>query len=97
MQRVEYTHFSPFVNSTFTAQRADMQVELHLLQVATKTSKRNNNFRENPFTLVFRCPLKFILPQGLYRMATTRFEPMEIFITAVGADTEGVIYHALFD
>jgi hypothetical protein len=97
MQRVEYTYFTPFVNSTFTAQRADMQVELDLLQVATKANKHNRYFRENPFTLVFRCALKVILPQGLYKMATTGFEPMEIFITAVGADADGIVYHAVFD
>ncbi|WP_445681330.1 DUF6916 family protein [Radicibacter daui] len=97
MQRVEYTHFMPFINNTFTARRAEAQVEMDLLQVSTKTSKRNNYFRENPFTLVFRCALKVILPQGLYNMATAGFEPMDIFITAVGADADGVIYHAVFD
>ncbi|MDG5497366.1 hypothetical protein [Niveispirillum sp. BGYR6] len=70
---------------------------MDLIQVAKKTLKRNVHLRENPFTLVFRSALKVILPQGMYRMATTGFEPQMIFITAVGADADGIIYHAVFD
>lgn len=97
MQGVNHSHFEPFVNSVFTGMKADIQAEFKLLQVSVKKRTGQYLFRENPFTLVFRCARKVILPQGLYKMATTNFDPMDIFVTAVGADADGIIYHAVFD
>lgn len=97
MQGVNHSHFDPFVNSVFTGMKADIQAEFKLIQVSVRRRINKGLFRENPFTLVFRCARKIILPQGLYQMATTNFDTMDIFVTAVGADAEGIIYHAVFD
>lgn len=97
MQRIEHASFTPFVARTFSGERDDLRAEFDLLQVHVKSRPPLGSLRENPFTLVFRCARKVILPQGLYRMATTDFDPMMIFIAPVGADADGIIYHAVFD
>lgn len=97
MRIVEHAYFSAFVGTRFSGQREGLMADFDLLQVHVKKREPLGFLRSEPFTLVFRCALKIILPQGLYRMAAVDFEPMEIFITAVGADAGGTIYHAVFD
>ena len=49
------------------------------------------------FTLIFRGPAAPRLPQRLYRLEHARLGTVQIFLTAVAGNEEGIFYEAVFN
>ena len=49
-----------------------------------------------PFSLTFRGPAQPLLPQGTYEFDHPRLGPLAIFIVPIGAESDGVLYQAIF-
>jgi hypothetical protein len=48
------------------------------------------------FALHFRGPSSPHLPQGIYRMDHAKMGTLEIFITAIAAEPDGILYESVF-
>lgn len=52
--------------------------------------------RRTPFSLVFRGPLRPVLPQRIYRIEHEAMGNFELFLVPIGPDGEGMRYEAVF-
>jgi hypothetical protein len=75
----------PFENST--------TAELELIEVVGTMSTP----RQEQFSLFFRGPLEYLLPQSTYHMEHDKMGAMDIFIVPVGREQEGFRYEAVFN
>ena len=53
--------------------------------------------RQQQFSLFFRGPLVYLLPQGTYHMEHEKMGPVSIFIVPVGREQDGFRYEAVFN
>jgi hypothetical protein len=49
-----------------------------------------------PFSLVFRGPPQFVLPQRIYRFEHEALGELDIFVVPIGRTAAGVAYEAIF-
>ncbi len=83
--------FDPHVNSTFSVQLApDLRVDLELVQI---TEKRYSNTES--FSLFFRGPRDIYLASMMHRLEHEAMGVLDVLITPVGKDDEGVNYQAV--
>jgi hypothetical protein len=104
-----YEAFAPLVGSTFRIEFTDGSIDLRLDEVTALPPPRRKSSagdpvpatdvatRQQPFTVLFRGPVKPRLPQHTYRMTEPSFpEPLDIFIVPVSVDGDGHVYQAVF-
>ena len=82
-------------NSFRILQDADEQIELDLIDVRGLRGTAGVDGR--PFSLLFRGPPAFIIPQNTYVMTHERLGALTIFIVPVGRTADGVHYEAVFN
>ena len=79
---------------------ATAPVEMELVEAAgssTNSSPGGQSSKRVPFTVVFRGPLKPLLPQRIYTLEHDMLGSLEIFIVPIGPDGErGMRYEAVF-
>jgi hypothetical protein len=93
--------FSPFINSTFRVV-LDGSPPIDLILVSA--TEVNEDYRKGrglaertPFSIIFRGPMRPILPQAIYHMEHEGLGPLDIFIVPIGPDLEGMQYEAVFN
>ena len=77
----------------------DMSREMVLVEVTSlgeRALRPGGTGRRECFSLVFRGPSEPVLPQAIYRFASERTGPMDVFIVPIGSDPEGSLYEAVF-
>ena len=88
--------FEPAVGEFFTIAFTDARFDLRLREVTALMHHIPHIHRRPPFSLLFVCPDRRILNQGIYAIEHERLGMLEIFLVPVGADEDGVQYEAVF-
>jgi hypothetical protein len=52
--------------------------------------------RRAPYSLIFRGPIRPILPQRIYRLCQPVMGEIDLFLVPIGPDGEGMRYEAVF-
>jgi hypothetical protein len=60
-------------------------------------ARRQRGAREQPFNLLFRGPLKPLLPQRTYRLANELLGELELFLVPLGPEGGEQRYEAVFN
>lgn len=101
MSGMSSADFRAYLNQVFTIHVPDhAPIPLELIEVREADQRRvMPNTKRHPFTLLFRGPKEFYLPQYDYRMETAKGESVSIFIVPIGLNTEGsgMLYEAVFN
>jgi hypothetical protein len=69
------------------------EAELELIEVV----ETMRTPRQQQFSVFFRGPLDYLLPQATYQMEHEKLGAMQIFIVPVGREQEGFRYEAVFN
>jgi len=85
--------FEPHVGDAFTIAATPVPIEL-VLESATAIGEWPGG--RQPFSLTFRGPCDPLLAQGIRRVEHERLGALEIFIVALGRDSESTTYEAVF-
>lgn len=80
------TKFGISLNNSQTA-------ELELIEVLETMSTP----RQEQFSIFFRGPLDYLLPQSTYHMAHEKMGEIDIFLVPVGREQDGFRYEAVFN
>ena len=95
MRALKLGDFTPHVGSRFRLESdaGDLVIELS----AAEAGGVADGPREDPsFSLTFRGPVEPILPQRIYRLDHAVMGALDIFLVPIGADSNGVVYEAVF-
>lgn len=95
MTQLVFEDFKDHVGSTFTV--VDPATTLTLDSVELLPSQFRRPDLRPPFSLLFRGPGEFILPQKLYAMKHAVMGELSLFLVPIGKDQHGVRYEALFN
>jgi hypothetical protein len=86
-----------FAENLNTKFRIPMQsssaAELELIEVVEARSTS----RQQQFSVFFRGPLEYLLPQATYHMEHEKMGAMDLFIVPVGREQDGFRYEAVFN
>ncbi len=86
--------FAENVNTKFRIPlESSRAAELELIEVVEARSTS----RQQQFSVFFRGPLEYILPQATYHMEHEKMGAMDLFIVPVGREPEGFRYEAVFN
>lgn len=86
--------FAENLNTKFTIPlEASSTTELELIEVMEARSTS----RQQQFSVFFRGPLEYILPQGTYHMEHEKMGAIDIFIVPVSRKQDGFHYEAVFN
>ena len=96
-----HASFAPLVGKRFRLQVSDgKKIEVELIE-ATKLpvhpGRGEQAARREPFSLLFRGPKEFILPQRTYPVEQETLGKAEIFLVPIGPDAVGQRYEAVFN
>ncbi|MCM3876751.1 MAG: hypothetical protein NEA02_10065 [Thermoanaerobaculia bacterium] len=70
---------------------------LTLIEATDLSRPESPGPRRSPFSLVFRGPMKPVLPQRTYALEHASLGRLEIFIVPIGPDASGMRYEAVFN
>lgn len=90
MQDFTAAVFEPHLQTTFTL--AEPRVDMVLAEVNAP-----NGATSRPFTLIFRGPGNFALPQQIYSMNHAGLGELELFLVPVGPREGSMQYEAVFN
>lgn len=86
--------FAENLNTKFSIQLEDSKAaELELIEVVEASSTS----RQRQFSVFFRGPLEYMLPQGTYHMEHEKMGALDLFIVPVGREQDGFRYEAVFN
>jgi hypothetical protein len=86
--------FSENLNTTFRIPfQSGETAELELVEVVETMLTPT----QQQFSIFFRGPLEYLLPQGTYRMEHEKMGAIDIFIVPVGKEQDGFHYEAVFN
>jgi hypothetical protein len=86
--------FAENLNTKFRIQlEASNTVELELIEVL----ETMRTLRQQQFSVFFRGPLDYLLPQGTYHMEHKKMGTVSLFIVPVGREQDGFRYEAVFN
>lgn len=86
--------FAENLNTKFRIPLEDSRAaELELIEVVEARSTS----RQRQFSIFFRGPLEYILPQGTYHMEHEKMGALDLFIVPVGREQDGFHYEAVFN
>lgn len=95
-ERLTKDLFAENLNTQFRFRPTPEKVlELELTEVSTKEYLRAAGM--DHFSLVFRGPADFFLPQSTYRVEHERMGEFDLFIVPIRRDAEGFYYQAVFN
>ena len=99
----ELTHemFEPLVGKPFRLHVGDGKaIEVELIQASRLPAYGGRNgapAAREPFSLLFRGPTGFVLPQRMYALEQEPLGRVEIFLVPIGPDEVGQRYEAVFN
>jgi hypothetical protein len=93
-EQLSKTFFSESMNTLFRLQ-ADLgeMIDLELIELKEGYSSS----RQEQFSITFRGPGNFILPQKTYRVEHDRIGQFDLFIVPIGQDKTSTYYEAVFN
>jgi uncharacterized protein DUF6916 len=93
--------FEPLIGKIFRLQAsAEKVLEVALVQadkLPPYAGRGAKALKREPFSLVFRGPKEFVLPQQLYALEQETLGRVEIFLVPIGPDEIGQRYEAVFN
>jgi hypothetical protein len=92
--------FEPLIGTSFRLRVGEKVLELALVQAVKLTAYPGRDGKmpkRQPFSLVFRGPREFMLPQQIYALEQDTLGPVEIFLVPIGPDDIGQRYEAVFN
>jgi hypothetical protein len=88
------TMFSESLNSTFLIDGVGNDlVTLELVELRNGYSDPGTE----SFSLLFRGPGTFVMPQQIYKLRHDRFGELDLFLVPVSRDANGVYYEVVFN
>ena len=94
---VQLSSFQPLVGQAFAlhpdAASADA---LDVVLVQATALAHGEGRPRTPFSLVFRGPLRPVMPQQIYRIEHAELGALDIFLVPIGPDAHGMRYEAVF-
>lgn len=98
LEQLTIESFEPHVGSSFWAVfESGGKVELRLERVGRVMASEAARLQRTAFSLFFRGPKSYKLPQQTYMISHESFpEPQGIFLVPVGDQPDGYIYEAVF-
>jgi hypothetical protein len=93
LDKLSHAGFAEQVNSKFFLRSEDREIELELSQV----SELKVTPGQEVFSLVFRGPATFVLPQQCYQLEHDQMGAFDILIVPIRRDDKGVYYEAVFN
>lgn len=94
MSHLTHANFQQRLHTSFHLQlEGDAPVDL----VLTEVSDLKTTPRQEIFSIYFRGPAEFVLPQSIYRLAHATLESCELFLVPISRDSAGVMYEAVFN
>ena len=92
--QLTHADFQQRLHSRFRLEREGGDpVDLELADVSELRTTR----RQEMFSIFFRGPAEFVLPQSIYRLEHETLERCELFLVPIGRDSNGVTYEAVFN
>ena len=91
--------FAPHVGTTFRLypdESHGLDVELVTVTNPGAQTAASEQPRRIPFSLVFRGPGNFVLPQRIYRIEHAAIGTFDLFLVPIGPDQAGMRYEAIF-
>ena len=86
--------FSENLNTKFRIPlESSNAAELELIEVVGTLSSP----RQEQFSVFFRGPLNYLLPQGTYQMEHEKMGELALFIVPIGREQDGFRYEAVFN
>ena len=95
--RLTLADFAPLVGERFRLELpADAGEALELIEAEPFTTRRGPP-RSKAFSLIFRAPMAFEIPQVTVRLHHEAIGTTDLFVVTVGADDEGRLLEAVFN
>ncbi|HET9526145.1 MAG TPA: hypothetical protein VFO99_08265 [Pyrinomonadaceae bacterium] len=90
--------FSQHLNTPFRLQvNAPKPIDLTLVAVESRPSEAKEEQGMERFSVFFLGSPEFLLPQSIYRVAHPQMGEFELFLVAVGKETDGYRYEAVYN
>jgi hypothetical protein len=90
--------FRPYLNTPFRLQvNAPKPIDLTLVGVESRTGEVNEQQGMERFSVFFLGAPEFLLPQSTYRLAHPEMGEFDVFLVAIGKETEGYRYEAVYN
>jgi hypothetical protein len=99
----QFTHasFGPLMGKRFRVHASEGKtIEMELIEAAklpVHPGRGGQAARREPFSLLFRGPKEFVLPQRIYPVEQETLGKAEIFLVPIGPDEIGQRYEAVFN
>ena len=92
-------HFKEQLHSTFRVPLTpEVSTTLELYEIDDRGGYRDSNDAHRPsFSLFFRGPKEFQLPQSIYRLEHQALGSFELFVVPVGIDQHGMQFEAVIN
>jgi hypothetical protein len=101
LDQLTHAKFATLVGQRFRLHVNDakiVEVELiEVVQLPTHAGRGAAEAKRSPFSLVFRGPREFVLPQRIYPVEQESLGKAEIFLVPIGPDEIGQRYEAVFN
>jgi hypothetical protein len=93
--------FVPLLGKRFLLHDGDEKtVEIELIEaqaLPVHPGRDGKTFRREPFSLLFRGPKQFVLPQRIFTLEQETLGRVDIFLVPIGPDDVGQRYEAIFN
>ncbi len=97
MQVMKTEEFAPRANETFDLSLGETSMTLTLVEVQPLPAHAYPGQTRQPFSLLFRSGSSVVMPQRVYRLTNASLGALDIFLTPVARDAEGIVYQAVFN
>src|SRR5262245_39838088 len=101
LDKLTHGAFEPLVGKLFRLHvSAESRVEVELVEAKRLPVHARPGAqlpKREPFSLIFRGPREYMLPQRIYRIEQAELAGVEIFLVPVGPDETGQRYEAIFN
>ena len=89
-------NFKDLIGKTCVLKEGDSSYEIEILDVI-KLKKKSDVGHPDPFVVEVRCRQEEILPQKIHTISGEGLDDQAIYFSAVGKDSEGHLYEAVFN
>ena len=98
LDRLTADFFAPYLNEEFRLLRDGQEsVPWELMEVQDLGTHESQNGNRSPFSLVFRAPKDYLVPQGILTLEQEQAGRLDIFLVPIGPDAQGMLYEAVFN
>ena len=97
LDQLTVERFAALLHQTFRVRLDDLALDLELVEAQGLKSHGRSAGNRQPFSILFRGPLRPILPQRVYPLDHPALGVLEIFLVPVGPDDIGQRYEAIFN